>query len=736
MQSDQAMMGTDMDQTAGNAAGSSPVPAISTTYQPLVGIHDEMMDANGMVQSHWQSWFDAFSNWSSDERAAHADALNEVVRETGIAYDLFADPNEVRQPWSIDIAPLIIAPEEWSWLHNAIVQRANLFNAIHNDLYGRQTLIKEGYIPASLIFSDPTFLRPMREQRSARDLLQFYAADLAKSPDGTWRVLDNHTETPAGIGFALANRISMTHCEGNLFRKSDALRLAPYFQHLQSTLVRRSGLDDPHIAILSPGPEHPDYFSHAYLARYLGYLLVEGGDLVTQNNQLCLKTLAGLKPIDVVVRSIESAKADPLELSPDGFDGATSLVRAVKAGGVKLVNPLGSAIVENRGLAPYLPDICRHLLGEDLMLREAPRYWLGDNGARQHLETHWDDMIVSDAHEGSGRPGEAMPGVDCAQLDEVERANLLSRMDLFGKGMVAEKKMDFATTPSWDGSQLMPKPFAVRFYASRKGQSYTILPGGLSMSVSERRAIGLYSPQGMTRDVWVKSDGKSAPFESIWASLETPANYSRAGRSLQSRIADNLFWLGRNAERAEWQFRLCRQALSRLDEDSGPEEDQRTIKAALNSLLMRAPRASIFEEGFGGNSEIERLVRTLLYGRNRAYGFQESLYHMHRLAGLTRDRMSSEAWRILNDFFTDSRWHKDPGFNNASQVVDRLDRGLMNLAAFSGMAMENMTRNYGWRFLDIGRRIERAENLASLFSRLVFAPGMASETSRRDDVHS
>ena len=732
MQLDQGTLSPDTKMAGSNAAGSAPDSIKPTMlYQTHPGIHDEMMDASGQILPHWNQWFKAFSNWSPTERHAHSDQLNQVVRETGIAYDLFADPNETKQPWSIDLAPLIIAPEEWQWLQEALSQRARLFNEINADLYGPRTLLQEGLVPAALIYSDPTYLRPMHGHKGMFNGIQFFAADLAKGPDGSWRVLDNHAETPAGVGFALANRITLTHCEGNLFRECNALRLAPYFQQLQTTLINRSGIEDPHIAILTPGPDHPDYFSHAYLARYLGYLLVEGGDLVCQNNQVRLKTLAGLKPIDVIVRSIEGAKADPLELNPDGFNGATSMVRAVRNMGVKMVNQLGTAIVENRGLAPYLPRICQFLLGEELMLREAPRWWLGDETSRNHVLANLDQMLISDAHEGSGRPGEARPALDGSTLNDEGKAALIEKMALFGNSMIAEQKMGFATTPSWNGEQLEPKSFAIRFFGSRKAQSYNIMPGGLSMSVGAEQAIGLHSPEGLTRDVWISSDTKLGPYESIWARLEAPVAYSRSGRSLQSRIADNLFWLGRNVERTEWQFRLCRQALSRLDEDSGPEEDQRTVKAALNSLIMRAPKAQLFDAGFGGMNEIERLVRTILYGRNRAHGFQESLYHMHRLSSLTRDRMSSEAWRILNDFFTDRRWYKEPGFVHSGQVVDLLDRGLMTLAAFSGMAMENMTRNYGWRFLDIGRRIERAENLSGLFNRLVFAPGMATDAPRR-----
>nr|WP_321524161.1 circularly permuted type 2 ATP-grasp protein [uncultured Cohaesibacter sp.] len=718
---------------SGSTAQDSTQPPLAgpVLYQTLLGVHDEMMDANGAIMPHWQQWYDAFSRWSPNQRKANWDELNEVVRETGIAYDLFADPNENKQPWSIDLTPLIIAPKEWQWLNVALTQRARLFNAMHNDLYGHRRLLHEGFIPAALVLSDPSYLRPMRGNQSAYNGIQFYAADLAKSPDGIWRVLDNHAETPAGLGFALANRIAITHCEGNLFRSSKAIRLASYFQQLQSTLTKRTELEDPYIAILSPGPEHPDYFSHAYLARYLGYLLVEGGDLVYQNNRICLKTLAGLKPIDLIVRSIEGLNADPLELNPNGVHGTTSMVQAIRDKGIIMANQLGTSIVENRALAPYLPKVCKYLLGEELMLHEAPRWWLGDPKSRAHVLENLDSVLISEAHEGSGRPGEARAATDPTTLDPAGKQALIDRIMLFGNRMVAEQKTGYATTPSWTGEELKPHPFAIRFYTSRKEQGYDVLPGGLSMSVGAQQAIGLHSPEGLTRDVWVVSDKQPEPFESIWASIARQGSYSRAGRSLQSRIADNLFWLGRNVERVEWQFRLCRQALARLNEDSGPEEDQRTVVSALNTLILRAPKARVFDAGFGGMNEIERLVRTILYGKDRAYGFQESLAHMHRLAGLTRDRMSAEALRILNEFFTNQKWFKEPGFMHTGHVIDLLDEGLMVLAAFSGMVMENMTRNYGWRFLDIGRRIERAENLSGLLNRLIFAPGMSWDAPRR-----
>jgi uncharacterized circularly permuted ATP-grasp superfamily protein/uncharacterized alpha-E superfamily protein len=700
------------------AAPWADAPESGPLYQPLSGVYDAMMTADGEVRPEWRPWYDAVAGWSARHRREQGERLNRIVRDKGVAYDPFADPSETEQPWFIDLAPLVISPTEWAFLQQALEQRARLMAAIYDDLYGPQMLLAGGHLPAQLVFSDPSFLRALHGIERRREALTFYAADLARDASGEWRVIDNHAETPAGIGFAIANRIVATHVLGGVFRNSNAIRLASHFQALQQILVARSGVEDPQIAVLTPGPTHRDYFSHSFLARYLGYSLVEGGDLVVVNNQVRLKTLEGLKPLNVIIRCIEGAQADPLELNPRGFEGTAGMVRAARSGENLIVNQLGTSIVENRGLAAFLPGICRHLLGEELMLREAPRWWLGDPAIADHVLGRLPELMISDAHEGSGRPGEARRSVDGAQISNDGLTSLRDKIALYGASLVAEEKANYATSPSWNGTQLQPRACAVRFYAQLGPKGYEVMPGGLSMSVGPNANIGLYSPEGLTRDVWIVSDQPQGPFESLWQGSEAVILPSRTGRALQSRVADNLFWLGCYAERMEATLRLCRQALSRIEEDSGPPEDATTVIEALDIIIAKDPGAAIGEHGFGSSSDIERRVRTLVYGKGRGYGFQSSLAHLQRIAGQTRDRLSSEAWRILSHFFSNSQWRRDPEFSDSAQMLDFVEQGLMTLAAFSGMAMENMTRNFGWRFLDMGRRIERSQTIAELMLRL------------------
>lgn len=684
-------------------------------YRPLPNVYDEMCAPDGSIRPHWQSYIEASQNGTNLPPAERTAKLNAIVRETGIAHNLFADPSDDEQPWSLDPVPLILSLREWEWLQTALCQRARLFNKILEDLYGPQQLLASGDIPPALIFSDYAFLRALHGAPPEMCHLRFYAADIARGPDGLWRVIDNHAETPAGPGFAIANRITFTHSEGDLFRQCNVYRLAPFFEDLQEDLVRTTNREDPTIALLTPGPTHDDYFGHAYLSRYLGHLLVEGGDLVVKESRVYLKTLEGLQHIDILVRSAEGAFCDPLELNPSGFLAPVGLVEANRANPNLVSNGLGAALIENRALAGFLPNLCEKILGETLMLHDAPRQWLGSPSAQQNALKDLDRLVVRNTRERTARPGRAIPGLSGTDLSPQQRLELAQNMRLHGKTMVAEQVRGLATTPRLDEHGLAPSHSALRLYTAKIGGDYRTMPGGLAMTVEANSASALSAPKGESRDVWVVSENKLPSHTSrLRPSLDT-ISFHRTGLGLQSRVADNLYWLGRYTERAEWTMRLVRCVLARLEEESNPEDHNETVTSALMVWLTKDPGAPM---ALGGaptpDDPIMTKVQTLIYGPERTYGLQTSLENVHRLSALTRDRLSLEAWRILNSFFLDKSWHKNLGLTAVGKAIDQLDDSITTLAAFSGMAMENMTRNFSWRFLDMGRRLERAINLTEL----------------------
>lgn len=692
--------------------------------------YDELIDAEGNVRPHWRPFLDGFDSLSLSERQQRAQRLDRRVRETGIAYDIFADPSKTSQRWQLDLIPLVFGPAEWRWLETALIQRARLFDALLQDLYSGQDSLRRGLVPPELIFSDPAFLAPLKGILPAAGPLRFYAADLARGPDGLWRIIDNHTETLAGVGFALANRVVHSHVVGDLLRSCNAVRTASYFQRLQSALTAHSGRDDPRCALLSPGPHHEDYFSHAYIARYLGYLLVEGNDLRTRGGKVFLKTLEGLKEIDLVVRCVEGRSSDALELDSAGFLGPAGLVHACRKSPRLVVNAVGSAVVQNRGLGVYLPALSQALLGEPLMLPDATRWWLGDDAARRHVMANLDGLVIRKAQEGTGRPGRAAFGSDPATLDATARAALAREIDLHGAEMVAEKKIGFGTTPSLAQDGLRPSPFAVRLYVGMTRDGYTVMPGGLAMTVDPRSAVALSAPDGQTRDVWVLSDTEQAPHVSLWRPTVENARVQRSQRVIQSRVADDLFWLGRYCERADWTLRIVRSALQRVEEDSGPAQGRRAVRRYLVDFLGSDAGNATTRSGMRLEAEIEHLCSRLITGPRGSRTLAVTCDALYRVASLARDRLSLEAWRTLSTFQPGAALRNSLAAARPAAVLDLVDEALSAVAAFNGLNHENMTRNYGWSFLDMGRRLERAYNLSeAILSMFIPAQEEEQETS-------
>lgn len=696
------------------AAAAISAPSVVDSYT-LSGSHDEMLRADRQVGAHWQPLLQTLDSLSHEQRLERIERINMRVREIGIAHDLFADPNRNVQPWRLDLVPLVFSADEWSVLERAVIQRGRLFEALLDDIYGAQTTLRNGLVPSELVFSDPSYLRACQNIQPSAGRIQFFAVDLARDAKGTWHVADSHLETPAGIGYALANRIALTHVSGDMFAASKAIRLASYFERLQEGLAVRANRPDPTIALLTPGPRHNDFFSHAYLARYLGLLLVEGEDLRVDDGLVHLKTLDGLQPIDLLVRCIAGASADPLELDPSGFLGPVGLVQAARRTPNLVANSLGTALAENRGLGGYLPGVCRSLLGEELAIWDVKKWWLGDPTVRTEVLGNLDRYFIRSACEQTARPGRAAAARDPATLTAAERAALVDLITFEGASYVAEEKSTLGTTPSYGAKGLEPTPFAVRIFAAAGPDGFMVMPGGLAMTVNPGASTALTSPEGASRDVWVVSDAPQPPFKSLWRPSNETLHMDHAARSLPSRAADNLFWLGRYIESADWTFRLLRNCLSRIEEDSGPHQEWQVMRSTLNLQLERdgAPPVAV-PAGLDDAHAVAFLARALMGSTDRAYALPQILGHVHRVASVTRDRLSLEAWRTLNAFYVRRRWQPQSLPSSIGEQLDLIDAGLGVVAAFNGLSHENMTRNFGWSFLDMGRRLKRAENLAEL----------------------
>ena len=376
-------------------------------YAPLSSCRDEMTGENASLRPHWQPFLRALDGLGLGELTRRWEEARHLIRENGVTYNIYGDPRGLDRPWQLDPIPLVFPQAEWQSLEAGLIQRARLLERVLADLYGPQRVLHEGLLPPELVLAHPGFLRPCHglEPVPCQRHLHLYAADLGRSSDGPMCVLGDRTQAPSGAGYALENRIILTRMLPDVFRDCQVQRLALFFRSLRETLrqLAPSQADNPCVVLLTPGPYNETYFEHAFLARYLGYPLVEGADLTVRDNRVFLKLLGGLQPVDVILRRLDDDFCDPLELRGDSSLGVPGLLQAVRAGQVAVANPLGSGVVETPALLPYLPALCRYLLGEELRLPSVPTWWCGEHTAQTHVLANLHRLVIKKAFPSPAR---------------------------------------------------------------------------------------------------------------------------------------------------------------------------------------------------------------------------------------------------------------------------------------------------------------------------------------------
>ena len=686
--------------------------AITTTrldsawsYETNPGFYDEFLADALHLRPHWRELAGSLASIGHTGLARRWREGLRLIHDNGITYNVYSDPQSTFRPWPLDPVPLVLDPAEWKKIEAAIAQRATLFNAILADLYGPQHLLHEGMVPPDLVFPNPSFLRSCCGiEPPGGVFLHMYSADLARSPDGQWWVLADRTQAPSGAGYALENRLVTTRVLPDVFRATHVRRLASFFQTYRDALRQLvpPHRENPRTVLLTPGPYNETYFEHAFMARYLGYTLVEGGDLTVRDNHVFLKTLGGLLPVDVIVRRQDDHFCDPLELRGDSMLGVPGLVEAVRSGNVAIANALGSGLAESPAYAAFLPGLCRLLLGEELKIPTVATWWCGQTEPFAYVADHLHDLVVKPTFPGTR--GDPIFG---AALTGEERQALLDRMRAAPNRFVAQEHVALSTVPVWNEGKLDPRHMVVRVYAVPGANGYAVMPGGLTrVSASLETMVVSIQRGGGSKDTWVLGDGPEPPF-SLLRPAAHPLDVSRATFDLSSRVADNLFWLGRYTERLEAAVRIARAVLARSLQE-GDSARFAGLNAGVDILLalgyLGAQRPLVLEQE----------VLSMIYDPDAPNGLVWSIHQVRRVAWLLRDRISVDAWLIVNQL--DQQFSTQPAAEafQISAAQDRLNHAVITLSAFGGLVMESMTRGDGWRFLDIGRRLERAIQMVEL----------------------
>jgi uncharacterized circularly permuted ATP-grasp superfamily protein/uncharacterized alpha-E superfamily protein len=691
-------------------------------YVPPPGAYDEMLAAQGQFRAPWQDFVRGLDELGAQALQQRAEQVRRLLRENGVTYNVHGAPQGPDRPWELDPIPLLLAEAEWQSLAHALRQRVRLLNAILADLYGPQQLLQQGLLPPELVFGHPGFLLPCHGIAAPQNLyLHLYAGHLARGADGRWLVLNDRTQGPAGAGFALENRLVLSRVLPDEFHRLHVQRLAPFFitlrETLQSLAAQRS--DNPRVVLLSPGSHSPSYFEDAYLARYLGYTLVEGGDLTVRGVGVYLKTLGGLLPVNIILRRLPDEECDPLELRGDSLHGVAGLVQAVRSGNVVVANALGSGLLEAPALMAFLPAICRQLLSEELQLPSVSTWWCGRDEDWRYVEAHFDDLVIKPAVAHRSRPP-----VATVQLSRRERDELLAAIAERRADYVAQSYVPRSTVPVWHDGGLQPWHVGLRAFAvAARGGDYQVIAGGLSRTVPAAAVPAELTTVGhSSKDVWVLSD-RPVPDVSLLRPSTAAVELRRSGNDLPSRVADNLYWLGRYLERAEGMVRQLRSAVVRMTselEPAGLPEPMLLVRALAED--GRVPELRGVDRG-EALAVLRAEILSFVFHPSRSGAFRETLDCLHHTASIVRDRISVDTWRIANQLDLDVLFPWPSGNARLGEVLLLLNQMLNLLSALSGLGTESMTRGPGWRFLDMGRRLERAlHTLRLLRQTLVYPP--------------
>ncbi|SLM32407.1 hypothetical protein MTBBW1_710007 [Desulfamplus magnetovallimortis] len=807
----------------------------------ITNLCSDLFTPDGKAAPHWQVLITYLNSLGSQELERRWQKARQIMHEHGAVYNIFSEKQEHARPWELDPVPFPLPAETWEFLEKGIKQRTRLLTSIYADIYGPQKLIRNSHLPPELFFANPRFLRQCQGLYSGETpQLHFHATDLCRFPDGRWRILSDQTQSPSGAGYALENRIILSRILPRMFHSGKVMRLAPFFKLFTHAFMEISGMEkrEPNIVMLSSGPSSPTYFEHVFLSRYLGFTLVESSDLTVRNDSVYLKTLGGLHPVDVILRRIEDSFCDPLVFGNSSLMGISGLVQAVRSGNVAVSNPLGSGILETPGLIPFLPGLCRLILGEELLIEDLPTSWCGQPEPLNRVLTRINDsnnpVIIASAF--------AMPHIPAVNTKNLatEKLNSLAlKIKAAPYAYVSREPMKPCSLPVWDKGALTFSHATIRMFStaittpgsgtaleSSPSAPFTSQPSSppessmqqaslpqsnmqqsslpqssmqqpslqqsnmqqaslpqsnmqqaslpqssmqqpslqqssmqqaslhqsnmqqpslsaskvhISLSPDKKIAVmpGALTKISSDPDTFLLNAGKEQGSKDTWCFSNDTVEYKsmmhhftenleiHRGSDLPSRVADNMLWLGRYVERTEGMLRVIRSVLSRLNSESRLD-----IIEEFPFLLRIMANLEIISSGLSGSDAgynmkiIETEILDSMFSTQRAGSIKTSLQNVQRVAASVRDRLSNDSWHILGRMENDLTQFSPHRHNQISEAQELVNEMILTISAFAGLALESMTRGMGWRFMDMGRRLERAGHMITLLQSLFSSRGI------------
>jgi len=704
-------------------------------YQAIAGTYDEALGQTGKIKEHWAYLLDSLTSLGTESLAQRQIKTQRILRDDGATYKPYT---EQERTWELDPVPLLLDSDTWQGIEAGLVQRTSLFDKLLKDIYGKQDLVRQGVIPPEAIFANPGFLRPcFGIEPPSEQALILHAVDMVRTPDNQVCIIGDRTQSPSGAGYALENRTVMTRVFPNLFRDSQVRRLAVFFQSLRYKLNSLAPNGElPNIVVLTPGSRSESYFEHAYLANYLGYSLVQGRDLVVRNGYVWTKSLSGLSRVDVILRRVDDYFCDPAELKSDSYLGVPGLLESVRAGKVVVTNPLGSGVLESPVFLKYLPAISQALTGEDLSLQSAKTYWAYDPLDCEYILDNIAKLIIKPVFKKHNQ--NSVLGYECSEEQLNSLRNKIKQNPL---KFVGQEYVQPSYAPSWKDKKFISRPTVLRSFvvaienaaenttegtgaeimgSQLQAAHYSVMPGGLTrIGYSPKDKIITNQLSALSKDTWILSPEPEG-YTSLWSHNADHVSISdEEQNNLPSRVVENMFWLGRYAVRAEFALRLLRTVFVQLNNTQNlSKESYRTILLAVTQVTETFPGFQAENSILFANPEAELI--SIVIDANRPGSIVSRLNEMLNCAEEVKVLLSADTQRVINDI------RDNVGILESVIKVDfvsapeeALDPLVTSLLALSGLIHESMIRGYAWRFIEIGRYLERSYQSMSLIGALL-----------------
>ena len=672
---------------------------------------DEMFDTQCNVRPHWNEIKNGLDNAGIKQLEQKQTEIDWRLEDNGVTYNIYNDPEGNNRRWNLDPIPLVLTSTEWEEISKGLKQRAKLLNLIFKDLYTEQRLIKEGIVPAEIIFAHKSFI-PEVFNFENKDYysMRFYATDISRGPDGKFWVINDRTQSPSGLGYAIENRLTMNSISNDLYPNIEILKMAKFIEGFKDMLksLSSSNHENPLIALLTPGPLNETYFEHSYISSFLDLTLVQGEDLLVKNNQLWLKNLNGLRKVDTLIRRVDSQYCDPLELKNNSQLGVAGLVNVIRKDNLSMINPIGVGILENIGLNPFMKNIAKFLLNEELILPQIATWWCGQEKELDFVLENIKNLIIKKIDRTDN-----IEVYFANKLNNEELKNLIEKIQNNPHYYVGQEIIDFSTTPSFTKGKVEPRNTVIRAFSYLHEEKYHVMPGGLiRVSPSKDSLVVSNQKGGTSKDLWIL--GKDDDFSGNSIFKNRSFIDSRL-ENISTKRAENLFWLGRYLTRSITTARMIRfnlksmLNLNRYDDHTNSKQTNKILNNALTHLTMSYPGFLDDKTATLPMKEIISLIRD----KNRAGTLSFSITMLSDLNASVKNLLTMEAWRIYEKMQKEWNNYNKKEISTNKEHINELDKLLIYLMAYKELIDESIFKEQGLILFDIGSKIEVSQLLIS-----------------------